>query len=152
MKTAFAYWDDRIAPVFDTARQINIVEAESGNIISESQETIPEELPVRKALRLAELGINCLVCGAISRQLSRLVTAYGIQVVPFVAGDLREVITAWLDGSLGREGFAMPGCFGPVRRRFRGIPGDIRGVNEMSPKGRGRGRGARVSKITKEKK
>ena len=112
MKTAFACWVNRIAPVFDTAHQIHVVDAESGQIVSEIQEALPEDLPAQKALRLVELGIGTLVCGAISRPMYRLVAAYGIQVVPFVAGELREVIWAWLNGNLNREVFAMPGCRG----------------------------------------
>ena len=103
MKTAFAYWDNRIAPVFDTARQIHVVEAESGRIVAETQEALADDLPVQKALRLVELGVGTLVCGAISRPLHAMVAAYGIQVIPFVAGDLREVIQAWLSGRSRRR-------------------------------------------------
>ncbi|MGC8605069.1 MAG: hypothetical protein ACP5VS_15485, partial [Desulfomonilaceae bacterium] len=38
MKAAFSYFDNRIAPVFDTARQIVLVEAVSRRIVRESQE------------------------------------------------------------------------------------------------------------------
>lgn len=117
MKTAFAYWDNRIAPVFDTARQIHVVEAQAGQLVSEAQETLSEDVSVQKALRLVELGVGVLVCGAISRPMHEMVVAYGIQVIPFVAGDLREVIQAWLKGDLGRDAFAMPGCCGRGRRR-----------------------------------
>jgi hypothetical protein len=68
MKTAFAHWNDRIAPVFDTAQQIRVIEAESGQIVSDTHETLLEEQIFQKALRLVELGISTLVCGAISRQ------------------------------------------------------------------------------------
>jgi predicted Fe-Mo cluster-binding NifX family protein len=120
IKAAFAHWDSRIAPVFDVARQICLVEAESGRIVKQDQEILPDDLPVQKALRLAELGVGALVCGAISRPLHEMVSAYGIQVIPFVAGDLREVIQAWLSGGLDGVAFAMPGCCGRRRRRSRG--------------------------------
>ncbi|MBN1828866.1 MAG: NifB/NifX family molybdenum-iron cluster-binding protein [Deltaproteobacteria bacterium] len=117
MKTAFAYWENRIAPVFDIARQIHIVESEEGLIIAEMEEILADNLPVQKAVRLAELSVGILVCGAISKPLHQMVAAYGIHVIPFVAGDLREVIQAWLNGGLRGDAFAMPGCYGPGRRR-----------------------------------
>lgn len=120
MKAAFAVWNDRIAPVFDVARQIHLVEVEDGKVVREASEILPDELPSRRVLRLAELGAGTLICGAISRPLHELVEGYGIRVVPFVAGDLREVLRAWLAGGLDGEAFAMPGCFGRGRRRFRG--------------------------------
>jgi predicted Fe-Mo cluster-binding NifX family protein len=123
MKAAFAHWDHRIAPVFDIARQIHVVAAESGRIAAEAEEVLEDDRPLQKAIRLAELGVGTLVCGAISRPLHAMVAAYGIRVIPFVAGDLSEVIQAWLSGGLKGDVFAMPGCCGRRRRR---------GMNEMN--------------------
>jgi predicted Fe-Mo cluster-binding NifX family protein len=124
MKTAFATWNNRIAPVFDVARHIHIVEAESGRIVREAREELTDDVPAHKALHLAELDISTLVCGAISRPLQAMVAAYGIRVVPFVAGDLREVIEAWHSNRLKKDIFAMPGCRGRGMQRLgrRGGP------------------------------
>jgi predicted Fe-Mo cluster-binding NifX family protein len=135
MKAAFAYWKNRIAPVFDVARQIYVVEAQSERIVAETEEILLDDLPVQKVIRLAGLGVGMLVCGAISRSLREMVAAYGIQVVPFVAGDLREVIQAWLEGGLRGDDFAMPGCCG--RRRRRGIDGINREEYFMNGRRRG---------------
>jgi predicted Fe-Mo cluster-binding NifX family protein len=116
LKVAFTCLDKRIAPVFDTALQVHVLEIESGRIISEKKEILPPDLPLQKTLRLKELGIQAIVCGAISMPLQAIVTAYGIQVIPFVAGDLEEVIQAWLKGGLKGNAFAMPGCCGRSRR------------------------------------
>lgn len=66
MKAAFAAWNNRIAPVFDVARRVHIVEAEAGRQIEEIQARLPDEPAAQRALRLAELGVRMLVCGAIS--------------------------------------------------------------------------------------
>jgi hypothetical protein len=67
MKTAFAYWDDRIAPVFDIARRIHVVEADSERIVAETGEVLADDLPVQKAHRLVELGVDVRwFAGAIS--------------------------------------------------------------------------------------
>ena len=135
MKAAFAHWDHRIAPVFDITRRIHVVAAESGRIAAEAEEVLADDLPLQKVIRLAELGIGTLVCGAISRPLHAMVTAYGIRVIPFVAGDLSEVIQAWLRGGLEGNEFAMPGCCGRGRRR------GTYGINQEEYLMKGRGRG-----------
>jgi hypothetical protein len=57
MKVAFATWNNRIAPVFDVAGLLHIVEAESGEIILSDEEFLPIDLlPVQKAERLSETG------------------------------------------------------------------------------------------------
>ena len=137
MKTAFAYWDDRIAPVFDIARRIHVVEAASGRIVAETGEVLVDDLPAQKALRLVELGVGTLVCGAISRPFHEMVAAYGIRVIPFVAGDLSEVIEAWLTGDLERDTFAMPGCRGRGRGRRHGMRST--GKDEVRLNGKRRG-------------
>jgi predicted Fe-Mo cluster-binding NifX family protein len=144
MKTAFTFWENRIAPVFDTARQIYIVEVEFGRIVREGQEPLTGDLPVQKALRLTELGVSTLICGAISRPLQEMVIGCGIQVIPFVAGGLHEVIQAWFSGGFDRSVYAMPGCFGGRRRRFGGmlsINREANIINGMGQDGRGMGGG-----------
>ena len=116
MKTAFSNWHKRIAPLFDTAEQIHVIEVESAQIIRETQETLASDSPVQRALSLSELHISTLVCGAISRPLYEMVSAYGIKVIPFVTGELSEVVDAWLNGNLEDVKFAMPGCL--ERRNF----------------------------------
>lgn len=121
MKAAFAIWNNRIAPVFDVTRRIVVVEFDSGRIIDEHHETLPDNVLSQKALRLAELGIETLVCGAISRSLQTMVAGRGVRVIAFIAGDVQEVIQAWFAGTLAQGVFAMPGC----RRRRRRHVDDI---------------------------
>ncbi|MBN1569802.1 MAG: hypothetical protein JXA73_18295 [Acidobacteria bacterium] len=143
MKAAFACWANRIAPVFDTARQIHVISVESGQIAGEKREMLLEDFPVQKTLRLVELGIGTLVCGAISRTMHAVVDSYGIQVIPFIAGDLSEVIQAWFAGNLRQDAFGMPGCRGRGNWRFRGMHGISKEVDIMNARGRGMGSGGR---------
>lgn len=110
MKAAFAVWNNRIAPVFDVAREIRLVEAESGRIIRERDEKLLADSGPDKGRRLIELGVDTLVCGAISRLMLSQIAAYDIRVVSFVAGDIDEVMQAWLSGDFIKEAFTMPGC------------------------------------------
>ena len=151
MKTAFAHWENRIAPVFDVAHQVRVIESESGSIVAESEEVLTDDLPAGKVRRLADLGVGMLVCGAISKPLEAIVTAYGIQLVPFVAGELGEVIEAWLQGRLKREAFAMPGCCGHGRRLRRGQAcreSSGQGWRNSQPRNRGHGRRTQQNDVT----
>jgi len=143
MKAAFPCWDNRIAPVFDTARQVHVVRAERDRIVEEETRVLKDEAPTQRALFLADLGVKVLVCGAISRSLYETVVAQGVFVVPFVVGDLRDVVEAWLRGGLSDKAFIMPGCCGRAGRRFRAKHGGggYQEVNIMSPMGRGMGAG-----------
>ena len=59
MKAAFSYLGLRIAPVFDVAGQISMVETgPKRDIVSEEMELLTDSLPVQRALRLVELGVD----------------------------------------------------------------------------------------------
>lgn len=112
-KTAFAVWMNRIAPVMDVACTVCVVEGES---LSEGTHfSLPGDHPSAKALFLRELGVDTLVCGALSRNMLHLLNAQGIGVVPFIAGDLETVIGAWFGKGLPDGALAMPGCGGGGR-------------------------------------
>ena len=128
VKAAFASWNERIAPVFDVARWVQLVEIEAGQIISQNRARVACDLPSQKASRLAELEVGILVCGAISRPMQAIIKAYGIEVIPFITGDLQEVIQAWQEGRLSTA-YTMPGC---ASRRRQQLTKGVNGRQNMS--------------------
>jgi predicted Fe-Mo cluster-binding NifX family protein len=110
MKTAFAVWNNRIAPVFDVARHVIMVESEAAREGAPTPVLLVGDQPLQKVQQLSELGADSLVCGAISRALQALLIARGIRVVAFVAGDVQDVIDAWQQNNPNIKDFAMPGC------------------------------------------
>lgn len=145
-KAAFAIWKNRIAPVFDVTRAVHLVETREGLIVHQKESSIAAEIPNQKVGRLAELEVNTLICGAISKSLQAMLTAYGIEVIPFVSGDLDEVIQAWLNNELTDSSvFAMPGCRNAGRHRFSKNTivkqrDDVMERNTRSNRGGGQGR------------
>lgn len=111
-RTAFSFWNDRIAPVFDVARNLRIVETTEGVIIGQAERRFSTDDAQERALRLATLQVEQLVCGAITRSSCDALTERSIQVVSFVAGELEQVIQAWQSDNLTDGHFAMPGCRG----------------------------------------
>lgn len=117
MVVAFPCWQQRLAPLFDTVGEVMLIDTNDGDVARPTSAPLPAGAPLHKVLALVGLGVGTLVCGAISRPLHEMITAYGIEVIPFVVGDLQEVIRAWRDGRLEQDAFVMPGCRG--RRRGR---------------------------------
>jgi hypothetical protein len=72
---------------------------------------------------LREQRVQVLICGAISGLQASIVRAWEIELIPFVAGEVDEILAAYVQDGLHSEQFAMPGCFGRKRRRRRGRSG-----------------------------
>ena len=112
-----AVWRNRVAPLFDVAQQLLLVEIEAGCIVHRAEAGMPDVPASLKAVRLVELGAQVLVCGAISEPLQAMIMGHGIRVVPFLNGDIGELEQALLNGSLNDPAFAMPG-WRKRKRRF----------------------------------
>ncbi len=119
MRIALAVWNGRISPVFDHSQRLLLVEVEEGRQLNEREQTLLHCFPSRRVAQLRQLQIQTLICGAISRPLAALIAASGIRLIPFVAGDVKTVLNAFLAGRLPGPGFWMPGC-GRERGRGRG--------------------------------
>lgn len=120
MKVALAIWNGRISPVFDASERILVLEIKDGKIMAQREELIGESDSLRRVRRLVDLSIEALICGAISRSLAGLISAYGIRVLPFIAGEVDEVLMAYLAGTLPNPSMTMPGCFQRCQRFRRG--------------------------------
>lgn len=134
MKVAIPVWQGRVSPVFDSSRRMVVLEAEDGRVVERTEAAVDEELPQARAARLRELGVQTLVCGAVSRQLAEEIARLRIRLIAFVAGEVEEVLQAFLTGQLPSAKFSMPGCCGRHRRR-RGA--GIRGCDGRKGAGRG---------------
>ena len=97
-----------------------VVEIKKGKVTGETYETLCPESPYAQAARLSELEIRILICGAISIEFASAIEMYGIRIIPFIAGDVHQVLDAYQKGTLLWPSFQMPGCGMRHRNRFRG--------------------------------
>jgi len=119
MNLALAVWGGRISPVFDVSRRLSVLKIENNQVVSQNEHTIDTDAPFQKTDQLTELGIETLICGAISYPLAEMIKAKGIKLVPFIAGEVDAVLMSFLAGNLSITNMSMPGCCGQ-RMRFRG--------------------------------
>jgi predicted Fe-Mo cluster-binding NifX family protein len=108
MRVAISTWKGRISPVFDVARTLLILEIAEGEIVEKCEQSIGDS-PAVRIEKIAEAGVQALLCGAISQSLAEMLAARGVKVVPFISGDVDEVVRAYVDGKLDSPRFAMPG-------------------------------------------
>lgn len=159
MKMAMTVWKNRISPVFDAAHMLLVVEIENDKIINRHYETFYPEWPSRLANRLTDMDVSVLICGAISELPANIIEENGVKLIPFITGDIRQVIDACAKKIPIMPTFLMPGCghkhHGQNRRgkkhrfRFRRevmvMPrGDGTGPQGQGPK-TGKGQGGRKS-------
>ncbi|NLE68309.1 MAG: hypothetical protein GX608_12890 [Lentisphaerae bacterium] len=110
MKLALATWNGRISPLFDVARQVLMLDIEGGRVVKRHAESLPGTNSIAQANSIMALGPDALVCGAISKPLAGLLAAMRVRVIPFTAGNVEEVLAAWMARTLPNPALTMPGC------------------------------------------
>ena len=117
-KVAIPHHLGHVSPVFDVARNLLIVSIKDGQGQGREEVTLQTADPFLRAQEVKNLGVDVVVCGAISQPYETALSAAGIKVISFVCGPLEEVLSASLNGTLEDARFLMPGLGG--LRRFRG--------------------------------
>jgi len=120
--------------VFDTATRLLVAEVDKSGERSRFETDISEHFLPSKTMRLTELGINTLICGAISGQCTYMVTTAGIELIAWISGQVEGVLQAFLRGILFDTQFLMPGHpnyreKGPGRGYGRGRARRRRGIH-----------------------
>jgi predicted Fe-Mo cluster-binding NifX family protein len=120
MRVAIPEHQTRVAPVFDCCRSMLIIahDQDEDRLIAREDWTALSRFG--RVARLKELRIELLVCGGISGCLENLIRQAEVNVLPWVAGDVWEVLAALRSGRISDACFVMPGRLSCKRGRFGG--------------------------------
>ncbi len=110
MKVALTVWENRVSPLFDAACMLLIADIQRGRVRKKRYQPFECKSPYLRAARLDDLEVNVLICGGISEFYANLIEARGIKIVSFVAGDIDEILEAYVNGDIYRKDYRMPGC------------------------------------------
>jgi hypothetical protein len=109
MRLAIPEHRDRVAPVFDSCRRLLVFQQDedTDNLLdAHDWSAVPR---MARASCLKELMIELLVCGGVSRLLEDEVGRHGIDVIPWVAGEVTEILEALRRGTISDPCYTMPG-------------------------------------------
>jgi len=119
MRIAIPVYGNYVSNVFDFAHRLLLVDIENGREINRFEVELENQSPPLRAGQLKNLGVNVLICGAISRLLANITIASGIEVLPYVTGHIDNILQAYMKGQLIMPQFSMPGCWPGARRGLR---------------------------------
>ncbi len=110
MNIAIPVWEGKVSPVFDTASRLLVLKVEDKEEKHRFETYLEEKDLMRRFDRVQGLEVDILICGAISRQFHRMLSAGGIDVIPWISGPAEEILNAYLEGTLSDAKYLMPGC------------------------------------------
>jgi predicted Fe-Mo cluster-binding NifX family protein len=107
MRVAIPVWKGRISPVLNVARSFRIFDILDGTVVRASRHRLEG---TSKTLALRELGVDVVICAAISSSLEATLWISGIEVISDFCGTADEIIDAFVSGDTEMGRFRSPGC------------------------------------------
>lgn len=132
LKVAVTVWGDRVSPVFDAARTLLIAEINNTKIIHTYYLPFMPE-PVSQCVRVLQAEeVVVLICGAVSQEPADALEAAGLEVIPFITGNIGVILENLVAGCQEWTALKMPGCARTVccRGRIRKGSGQTQKVSE----------------------
>jgi len=109
MKIAIPVWENKVSPVLDTASRLMVVELKDEGPMLRFEIYLDERDLSQRCLRIQDLCVNTLICGAVTRHFSDLLKASGINLIQGISGQPEAVLNAYLGGTLALSKYLMPG-------------------------------------------
>jgi predicted Fe-Mo cluster-binding NifX family protein len=106
MRIAIPVWNERVSPVFDVSRAVRIVDITEGSVTHETHHPLEREV---RASTLFKLGVDLVICAAISTPLETTLKLSGIEVIPDTCGTVAEIVEAFASGDEELKRFRSPG-------------------------------------------
>jgi len=98
MRIAIPVNEDWIAPVFDSATRLLVVDIGPGRHSEQIELPSFVRPPAQRAAELASLGVDLLLCDGISNKLARIIRERGIEIRSSIFRAVDEILS-----SLSRE-------------------------------------------------
>jgi predicted Fe-Mo cluster-binding NifX family protein len=117
MRFGIPIWRGQVSPVFDVASQLLVIDEHRGHETTRHIEPLGALREADRTRRLAALGVDVLVCGAITRTLEEMIAAAGVEVISLVSGPADRVAGLIVAGRQLPPEYLMPGRLQP---RVRG--------------------------------
>ena len=109
MRIALPTNEELVSTVFDFADRLVLMDIRTGEVFNRGEADFVEKLASLRVARLRSLGVDTLICGAISEAVAMMIQHSGIELVSGIRGHVSEVVGAYIDGELHRACYRLPG-------------------------------------------
>lgn len=96
--------------MLDKAGRIRLADLREGEVLARDTVVLAAGDPTSRALQLAKLDIDVLICCSVSHALEAALVSRGVRVVRHICGPVDEVVNACLSGGVIPQNLIMPGC------------------------------------------
>ena len=109
MRIAIPIFHNRISPILDTCTRLMVVDYEDA-IVTRKKEIALEFCSQLERLEiLKKLNPDAVICCGVSDVFDKMLRSAGIRLISGIAGDVDQVVEAFMNDRLGDPRFRLPG-------------------------------------------
>jgi predicted Fe-Mo cluster-binding NifX family protein len=109
MRLAIPIFHHRVSPLLDTCTRLLIIDFEDQAEVDRREVVFDMYSPSERLEILKKLNPDAVICCGISEVFDRMLQAASIRLVCGIAGDVQQVVEAFLCNRLDAPCFRMPG-------------------------------------------
>lgn len=110
MNICLATYENRIASLLETSNRLFMIQPPNYDMECSYSIPIMHNTPNEIVRVLRKNQATTLICGAVSGCVQNFFKAQGLEIIPWITGEITEVIHALRTNSLQSANFIMPGC------------------------------------------
>jgi len=118
MKVAIPIFGSRVSPRFDCSNIFLIISIEENKVQSREKVIFSNPNPIQKVDDLANMGIDTVICAGLNEFSYQLFLNRGLKVIPWVTGNVDEIIDLLLKKEL-KSGITLFPDGRKIFRKFR---------------------------------
>ena len=116
-KVAIPIFQNRVSPVLDSCRHMLVIDIEKGAEVDRETVYLDEMSLTERCGIFAKLNVAIVICGGVSEIFSNMLAGINIHLINGIAGNIDDIITAFLGECLDNPQFYMPGFRQDNRRQ-----------------------------------
>ncbi len=108
-RVAIPIFQNRISPVLDSCRHMLVIDIEQGVEVHRETVYLDEMSLTERCGIFAKLDVAIVICGGVSEIYANMLAGANIRLINGIAGNIDDIITAFLGECLDKPRFYMPG-------------------------------------------
>jgi predicted Fe-Mo cluster-binding NifX family protein len=109
VRVAIPIFRSRVSPVFDSCTRVMLVDVKHNQEIKRSEIYLDKLSLTERVAILQKSRVKTIICGGISDMLQNMLRGMNICLISGIAGEVDQVVSAYLSERLNDPQFYMPG-------------------------------------------
>ena len=108
-KVAIPIFHNRVSPVLDSCTHMLVVDIDQSSEMERENVFLDDMSLTERCSIFKKLGVRVVICGGISETFAKMLKGFNTRLINGIAGDVDQVLSAFMDDHLDNPEFYMPG-------------------------------------------